>query len=318
MAEPVPEVSSQKIEFKSDNDPLFLKKLTIDHPKVANEIRKRVPEWKNKVEQLSGISNFGDKILDGIEYVDELETRLLIESVADEVRKIRENDPKKKIKFIADREKNGSGKWFYDQIIKSLEDTSINDISIISSNKVVNLPASELCETTYFYLDDAANSGQQIQQAIYSFRTFLKFLKPSENREEVEKRMTEKPIDLRIRLLRITERVEDFIDQQKKYLQNEKGNILVNIDLNGNPNANKHMPTMADLVTKLGMKEDDVQNMRAFFYGHHGRYPTTLTTYRHKIQDNMPIILVEGRWSSETVPFLFSQENQKSMRKFYN
>ena len=318
MAEVGAEISFVIPEIKKiDDDPPFLKKLSVDHPQVAEDIRKRIPEWKEKVDELSGVKDFGTNILNEIEYVGKDETDQLVNSVADEIRKIREGNPNKPIRFVAWSPNDGSGKWFYDQIIDSLQDTSTENISIIAPYNVVDRPDLKAYEPVYFYLDDAANSGQQIQQGINAFRRVIRNLTHSESRKEDEKAMIEKPIDLRIRLLRMTDKVKDFIDQQKKYLLNERGVPLVHIDIESNPYANKHMPTMDDLAVKLGLDENNVQNKNIFFYGHHGRYPTTLTGFRHKIQDNMPIILVEGKFS-ENVPFLISEENMKSIRNFYH
>ncbi len=302
---------------KLDNEPQFLNKLGIDHPTVANEIRSRIPEWKKKVDELSGIEDFGAKMLNAIEYVDKEETDRLISSVADEIRKIREKDPTKPIRFIAWSTTDGSGKWFYDQLVASLQDISTDNISLIAPYDVGYEADLKAYEPTYFYLDDAANSGQQIQQGVFAFRSVVGNLEYSVDQGEDENAMIENPIDVRIRLLRVTDEVTDFINRQKKFFINKSGHPLVVIDTESNPNANKRMPTVSDLITNLGLKADDIQNYGAFLYGHHGRFPTTLAIFRHKIQDNMPIALVEGRLSSDKVPFLISQENRKSIRKFY-
>lgn len=115
----------------------------------------------------------------------------------------------------------------------------------------------------------------------------------------------------------MTDYVKDYINQQREYLHDEVGNPLAVIDTESNPNANKHMPVMDDLILKLGLTEDQIKNPGAFFNGHHGRYPTSFATFRHKIQDNMPVVLIEGRLS-DRVPFLISRENMKSMRSLYN
>lgn len=318
MAEAVGEIASSVLESKKiENDPPFLNKLRIDHPKIADEIKGRIPDWKMKVDELSGIENFGTKILEEIEYVDKEETDKLINSVANEVRKIREIHPDKPIRFVAWSPNEGSGKWFYDQVMDSLQDIQTNSVSLIAPHNIMDRQELRINEPVYFYLDDAANSGQQIQQCITAFRHVVSDIKDSENHVEDEKRISENPVDLRIRLLRITDKVDNFINGQKKYLLNDLSDQLVIIDTKSNPNANKRMPTMDDLVAKLGLKEKQVQNPGAFFYGHHGRYPATLTTFRHKIQDNMPVALVEGRLS-DRAPFLISRENRKSIRSLYH
>ena len=127
--------------------------------------------------------------------------------------------------------------------------------------------------------------------------------------------MKEQPVDFRLRLMRMTSAVKRFAENQLQFFQQD-GDVLVNMDMTENVLANRNMPTMNQVSDKLRIEEEDIENSGFFFQGHHGRRPATLGVFWHKVQDNMPIALIEGR-DSKQLPPLINKKNEEQIRVQY-
>jgi len=294
--------------------PTFLSDMRKDHPGIVMDIESRLNDWCAAVDDKSGIPGFSKTILEHMEYVRREEIEEFVTSVAQEVKQIRETDPTRPIRFVSWDSEKGSGRWFYEQLSRSLSDSDRKNVDHISFTRVydheMDLPESPI----YFYLDDAANSGQQVQQGIYAFRSVIG---KDGDGKLVQRSKKGKPIDLHIRLLRITDHVKDFIDDQRHFFVDADGSDLVIIDTDSNPLANQHMPTTQDVIDRLDLSKDEIDSTGMFFQGHHGRFPATLAIFWHKVQDNMPIALIQGRYSSHIMP-LITKENMSAIRTQYS
>jgi hypothetical protein len=289
----------------------FLEEMERDHPEIARDIRSRLPEWSRVVDEKSGMPGFAQEVLGHMEYISEADVELFVDSVASEVKQIKEKDPDKPICFVSWTTDGGSGKWFYDKVIDRLKDIDTNNITLLASHDIVTSKNSFQFSSTYFYLDDAANSGQQLQLGINAFDVMLR--DDSIDRQVIAKN----PIDVRIRLMRVTDHVvNNIINRPRKFFADDSGRKLLNIDTEGNPLANIHMPTMDDVSKNLGIPVEQILNKGLFFYGHHGRSPASLGVFWHRAQDNMPVAIIEGRLSN-LIPPLITEGNSNRIKTQY-
>jgi len=85
-----------------------------------------------------------------------------------------EEDPNKPIRFVSWGTEKGSGSWFYDMVMEGMTpEEKQKDIDILSFFKVGD-EGEDSIKPVYFYLDDSANSGQQVQQGVYAFRGLIR------------------------------------------------------------------------------------------------------------------------------------------------
>lgn len=184
------------------NAPVFLEKMKIDNPKFAEDIVSRIPEWRKKVDELSGVEGTADMVLDTLEYVDKETIMKHITNVAQEVEEVLAQNPSTKIKFLAVRSDGGSQKWFFDEVKGRLNAERRDNLELESDNLI-----EEDADSVLFFVDDSINSGMQFNRLA--------------NEVNIIASNTGKNVDFRLRCLRVNE-AGGYFRNARRSLENNK------------------------------------------------------------------------------------------------
>ena len=285
----------KKESIPKELPPAFLAILDCDSPEGAARIKKDLPRWCREVDQLAGVPGLGRTIASRIRYIGKEETQKFINNTAREVESLLRTDPNGSIHFLACGKDDGSERYFFDQVLASLDPVLQSRIRFVRSLHI-NLPKQMAQEKTgtlhYFICDDSSNSGQQLSLMVNKFlmnadcplpssgwRAWLpRFLRPRELRRD---------FNLHVRLLGITDHASKKLDSIVK----ERAPNHTHVDLKAG-----RLPDMEDVLEELRLSPDNLSKKARHelcSQGHCTLLPI-LAFFHHKVQDNVPYALSHG------------------------
>ncbi|HWA52108.1 MAG TPA: hypothetical protein VG895_03585 [Patescibacteria group bacterium] len=295
--EPADKILIAKEEKTDKIDYPFLTKLTEDYPNSSAKLKEQIPKWKAGVDKLSGIPGLGNELLQTMDYVSKSEEEKYFIDTASEIQSILERETKDKVYFVSLGKEGGSGPYISDQIKAKLPENLRDRVESLLSTRVdINTHTKENQGKNgihYFICDDSANSGRQLESCLGAFDWYA--------RKNSERRLFDraKDINVHIRMMRIADPAVGIIS---KYVDKAKNSHL-HID-----NKSPRMPLTSDALFKIGANPSKLSQeaQNAILYTHHNWEGAILGFFYHKIQDNLPPILIPGRNRYESLTPLLS------------
>lgn len=267
--------------------PKFLVDMARDQPELVARVAKDLPEWAVALDKFAGHPNFAATVLQTMEYIGREETRAFVDGVVTEVREKLEASPDKKIYFGQTGESSRSGKYFFNRIVAGLPEDQRSRVELKSHSAIANSRESVVDQDIYF-VDDSANSGQQLQHFLTVFH-----------------RRSDGPTRLHVRLMRASEFALSKVEHSQKMFT-RAGN-QVTVDIQTQPVA-----SIRGVMQQLDLHTGDIPT--ALMYPHHRIGEGILTIFRHRMQDNLASFLTQGvmtaGYAANGVKPLFRQHDE--------
>lgn len=299
-------------ESKS-TQPHFLEEMSKDYPDLAKRVTADLPEWEASVDKYLGLADSGKSIADAIEYTNWQEIRNSILRWREELKDILLGDPNKRAAVISII--GGSTRYFANQVISELPEelrkridqiTTVEEADEYVSNHLPN--ENTHSPTDYFIFDDSSNSGSQLVTTINSFMgsvgeeaynaantrnqgsAYLKWLNNTDAKKS----------NLYVRMLAMTDIAKKDSAAAFNYHStcSNKYPPVISLDIRA-----KKMPETMEVLKTLQIPKDRVTV--DFKASHAGMMPTVLGIFAHKIQDNLPPVLLEGKRTNSQIKPLF-------------
>jgi hypothetical protein len=279
--------------------PSFLIELEGDHPELAQSIKGRINEWTDSVNKIMGRDDFAKTVLDNIDYVSRDEITQFISQVAAEVIDLIDSGVKEIIFF---KHIDGDSRdWFYKILLEQIPKDKRDILKYRSSFYVRTYP-----DAHFFILDDSSNSGKQLEATVQT--PFIQEKDHLSFTNQLRVLFLGKKTSLHIRLLRITEYAKNNLE--KTASENKKS--IVELDIQA-----KKMPTIKDVLNQLGMRFEDLnKEQQRLLKAHHEYHSPILGFFFHKLQDNLPTMLISGRLDDKDFqPLIGTQTNNDDVIK---
>lgn len=270
----------------------FLEAMSHDNPELAERINGRVKGWAEQVDTLAGVEGIGDAVLNNMEYISKAEVMQHLDNVTHEIRSILEQDEHKRITLVTIRTDGGSQVWMHSEIQKRLGTELAERVSLITSDEV-----SSSRDTEFFFVDDSINSGKQFNRVAQNIAFAC-----SENGTQ--------NYVLRVRCLRINRDGLDY-NRAMTSLRNQRNLALLPSRRFANYVSNEPLKTTKAALDALGITRDDLNNAGLVVNTspHTAEYGT-LTLWWHKVQDNMPPVLIQ---KNEAVDWNLIKKEEEDM-----
>lgn len=273
--------------------PDFLEKLSEDYPEISETVSERLPSWIEGVDKYTGVTGTGEAILDEIRYVSKEEEIAFCKNIAADIVQDLDTDPTSKVLLAKYRGGNRSESYFQEMIVSEIPEQYRERISSPEGNNEHFASIRDENVKFVYHVDDSANSGQQIQGALFEN------LAPVTEEER-------SGLEVRSYLFGITDQAKDNLepfmvnnlqaelvedDGQKIVWKSERYNTTVTINA-------PHTPDMSDVANQMVSDGKITEDKKGdvTFHAHHNRNVGTLLLFHHRLlQDNVASVLVEGR-----------------------
>ncbi len=275
----------------------FLAALAEDYPEIAKVISERIPEWRQKVDAALGLEGFADQILQTVEYKTKKDELAFCQRVATQITKDLESYPNKKICFIQWGGR-GSEPYFHKLILEQVPAELKQRIVIWDkiNNRRYDMLRNDPNILVY-YIDDSANSGQQINSSVIS--TF----------EQMVSGYRTADLQFTAFLMGMTKTAQEHIApflknnlEAVRTAENDNVNHKVvwqvpdtqtRAEFNFSPTPTMHH-VVDELIKQGKIPEEDGE--RFLIAAHHSYNVGTLLLFYHRLlQDNVPSVFTDGR-----------------------
>jgi len=159
---------------ETDDKVDFIAKISQDHPKLSDKLRKAVPEWKKATDDYVGQPGFAAELLDQVDYVSSEEEQEIMASWVAEVHDYLQAHPNETISIIYYHD--GSDHFFSQQVLSKLTEADRERVhygtcyDFGQDIRSTLLPAADKhlvdLDSQVWFFDDSSNSGDQLMDLI--------------------------------------------------------------------------------------------------------------------------------------------------------
>ncbi len=285
-----------------------MQKLFIDHPELALDVNSRIPQWSISVNEMTNIPGLADALLKRIDYISKIDEEEYYQDVASEVNNLLQQEKSDIVYFVWLGKTGGSGPYIFNKIRSCLPTELQHRVQGLPSTHVDVLAHSRTTSNKnihYYICDDSANSGRQLSGCLGAFDWYGRdYPKNKLSRLLSFAFIGPKNVTVHVKMMRITDQGLSLINESQNKAKNTHLSFV---------NTSPRMPTAADVLRSLGVDTDRINSevRKAILCTHHGWPSAILGFFYHKIQDNLPPVLIPGGVKVNGVDPLLNQEIEK-------